>query len=158
VSDNVEEHFSEFPFRRFSIIPKAQTDKRILPNEYAGNSAAERPEVKSRMKFLFEKFRAAVGVANVFAGITTSFELQAYRTTLKCGANSADALPMRVVQAFRDANQRGQPAGKSAIAVVECAVRNVMAFRLGFAIVVTDDGSRERAVAPIQSRYVAIHC
>ena len=109
------------------------------------------------MKFLFEKLCASIGVANILAGIAASFELQPYRATLECGANSADALSMRVVQTFRDANQRGQPARESAIAVAERAVRNVMAFRLGFAIVVADDGSRKRAVAAIQSRYVAIH-
>src|SRR5229473_5081956 len=62
-----------------------------------------------------------------------------------------------MIQAFRDSNQRSQPAREPAIAIVERSVRHMVIFRLGFAVVISDNSSGERSVAPFQTRNVAIH-
>jgi len=62
-----------------------------------------------------------------------------------------------MIQAFRDSNQRSQPAREPAIAIVERSVRDVVILRLGFAVVIPDNSSGERSVAPFKTRNVAIH-
>ena len=60
--------------------------------------SAERPEIQSGAKFLFEEFRAAIGVANVFARVAASFKLQANCSAPKNCANSIDSLAVRVIE------------------------------------------------------------
>lgn len=71
------------------------------------------------MKFLFEKFGAAVGVEQIFRGIAASGDLQADGAVLKCGANLHDALAMRMVKRFGNSQDRRQPPRDSFVAVVE---------------------------------------
>src|SRR5258708_36096107 len=62
-----------------------------------------------------------------------------------------------MIQAFRDSNQRSQPAREPAIAIVERSVRHMVIFRLGFAVVIPDNSGGERSVAPFKTRNVTIH-
>ena len=68
-----------------------------------------------------------------------------------------DALAVRMIETFGDSNQRSQPARQPAITIVERSVRDVVIFRLGFAVVIPDNSSGERSVAPFKTRNVAIH-
>src|SRR6266851_5759130 len=108
---------------------------------------AQRAKIQTSVKFLFKKFATAAGVANVFAGIAAGGKLQSHRAALKRRANGVDAFTMGMVEAFGDANEGGQPASQAAIAVIQRAVGNVMALGLGFAVVVTNNGGSERAIA-----------
>ena len=68
-----------------------------------GRDAEEELEVE----FFFEEVGAAFGVANIFGDVATRLDLESDRTALKGGAQAEDALAVRMVEAFCDADEGG---------------------------------------------------
>jgi hypothetical protein len=61
-------------------------------------------EVESYVEFAFEEVGAAFGVAKIFGNIATSFDFERNRTALEGGAHGLDALVMRMVESFGNAD------------------------------------------------------
>ena len=82
-------------------------------------SAADLAEVKPDVKFFLEKIGAAIGIAQIFRGIATRFYLQADGATLKRSVNVGDALAMRMIEPFGNAQDGGQAARHALIQIGE---------------------------------------
>jgi len=55
-------------------------------------------EIQSYVEFAFEQVGAALGVAEIFGDIATSFDFERDRAALKGSAHGLDALAMRVIE------------------------------------------------------------
>ena len=64
-------------------------------------------EVEVGVEFAFEEGGAAFGVADVFGGVAAGAELDGYGATLEGGAEILDALAVRVIETFGDAEDGG---------------------------------------------------
>jgi len=71
------------------------------------------------VKFLFEEIGAAVSVAQVLGGITAGFDLEADGAALERSLNSGDALAMRVIKTFGDAQDGGEAASHAFVEIGE---------------------------------------
>ena len=96
------------------------------------------PEKRPHVKFFFKKFGAAICVAQIFRGVAARVDLHADCAALKSGIDIGDALAMRMIERFRDAKNRSQPASHALIIVIQRRIGNVMAGRLGLPIVIAD--------------------
>jgi hypothetical protein len=67
----------------------------------AGSSSL--PEKHAHMKFFFEKFRASIGIAKILRSVAARADLHAYGAALERGIEIRHALPMRMIQSLRDA-------------------------------------------------------
>ena len=67
-----------------------------------------------------------------------------------------NALAMRMVEAFGDAEDGGETAGDAFVAVVEGGIGGVVGIGRGLAIVIADDGGNDVAVAAVETGDVAI--
>lgn len=76
------------------------------------------PEKHPHVKFFFEKLGAAVGVAQIFGGVTAGADLHADGAALKGGVEISDPLAVGMVEAFGDANNGGEAAGHALVIVV----------------------------------------
>jgi hypothetical protein len=56
------------------------------------------------VEFFFEEVGAAFGITEIFGDIATCLDLEGDRTALESGAEAEDALAVRMVEPFRDAN------------------------------------------------------
>jgi len=83
----------------------------------AGDSWRGLAEEEAHVKFFFEEIGAAVGVAQILGGISAGFYLQAHGAALEAGLNIGDALAVRVIEAFGDAQNGGQAAGHAFVQV-----------------------------------------
>ena len=108
------------------------------------------------VKFLFEEVGAAFGVANILGNVAARFDLKSDRTALKGGAQTQYALAVRMVEAFGDPHDRSKAASDALVVGVENGIGGMMAVGFGLAVVVTDDGGDNVAVAPVQSRNIAV--
>src|SRR5260221_6874580 len=142
-----------------SIFPGPQSayDIATRSNRVEPSLRTQRAKIQTGMKFLFEKFATAAGVANVFTGIAAHGELQSHRAALKGGVDGADALAMGMIEAFSDTDERSQAASQAAVAVIQRTVSNVVVLGLGFAAVIAHDGGGERAIAAFESWNGAVH-
>ncbi len=108
------------------------------------------------MKFFLKKFGAAICIAQVFRGVAARVDLHADGSALKGGIHIGDTLAMRMIEGFGDAKNGSQAASHALIGVIQRRIRDVMAGRIGFAIVVAHQGGNDSAVAPRETRNVAI--
>jgi len=113
-------------------------------------------EIEVGVEFALEEGGAALGVADVFGGIAADAELDGDGAALEGGAEILDALAVRVVEAFGDAEDGGEAAGDALVAVVERGVGGVVGVGSGLAIVIADDGGDDVAVAAFEAGDVAV--
>ena len=85
------------------------------------------------MEFVFKEFRAAGGVADVFAGVAACLHVEADGAALESGAQGSDALAMRMVESLRDTYQRSEPARQAAVCGIQCGIGNVVLGGFGLA-------------------------
>ena len=71
------------------------------------------------MELLFEKFGAAIGVAQVFGGVALRGYLKSDGATLERCAQIRDALAVGVIECFRNAKNGSQTASDALIVVVQ---------------------------------------
>jgi hypothetical protein len=64
------------------------------------------------VKFVLEKFGAAIGIANVFGSIAARNKLQSHGAALKFCLNFRDALAVRMIESFRDSQDRSEAVGE----------------------------------------------
>lgn len=83
----------------------------------AGGSSL--PEKHAHVKFFFEELGAAIGVAEIFGGVTAGADLDADGAALEGSVDVGDPLSMRVVERFRDANDGGQAAGDALVVGIQ---------------------------------------
>ena len=95
--------------------------------------------------------------------IAAGLDLQADRATLKRSVNVGDALPMRMVKSFGDAQDGSQASGYALVQIGQRRVGYVMAGRLGLAIVIAHQRGHHRAVptgkagnVPVQREIFAV--
>ena len=113
-------------------------------------------EVEVGVEFAFEEGGAAFGVADIFGGVAAGAELDGYGTALEGGLEILDALAVRVIEALGDAEDGGEAAGDALVAIVEGGVGGVVSVGSRFAIVITDDGGDDVAVAAFEAGDVAV--
>jgi hypothetical protein len=77
------------------------------------------PEMQTYVKFFLEKLGAAFGIAQIFGSITVRFYLHAHRALLEGDSESSDALPVSMVQALGDAENRSEPACDAFVGVAQ---------------------------------------
>src|SRR5258708_34844309 len=75
---------------------------------------------------------------------------------LKRSIEVSDALAMRVIQGFGDAQNGRQPPDRSLIVVIQRRVRNVMASRRRLPIVIADQRGHNSAVSALETRNISI--
>src|SRR6266481_6761462 len=68
------------------------------------------PEKRPHVEFFFKKLGAAICIAQVFRCVAARADLHAYRAALKRGVDAGDALAMRMIERFRDAQNGSQAA------------------------------------------------
>jgi hypothetical protein len=100
------------------------------------------------MKFVFKKFRAAIRIPNILGGVSTRGNLQANGAALELCVDRSDALPMRVIESFRDAKNRSEAPGKPLIGIAQGAVRRMIIRWLRFPVVITNRRGDEISLAP----------
>src|SRR5215469_10244028 len=103
------------------------------------------------MTLFFKPFRAAAGIAQVFAGVATGVHLQADSAALKRSANLDNTLTVRVVEAFSNPQNRSEPPQGRLIRVIESGIGGVMGCGLRLAIVVAHQARDDGAFAPFQA-------
>lgn len=108
------------------------------------------------MEFFFEEVGAALGIAKIFGGIAASLDLEGDGTPLKGGVEIEDALAMRMVQAFGDADEGGEAAGDALVIVIEDRIGGMVASGFRLTVVIADDGSDDVAIAAVQTGDVSI--
>jgi len=114
------------------------------------------PEMQTYVKFFLEKLGAAFGIAQIFGSITVRFYLHAHRALLEGDSESSDALPVSMVQALGDAENRSEPACDAFVGVAQRGVRGVMASRFGLAVVIANQRGDDRAIAAFETGDVPI--
>ena len=108
------------------------------------------------MELFFEQVRATAGIAEIFCGIAAGVYLQADGAPLEGCMNVGNALAVRVIESFGDTEDGSEAARHALIQIGQRGIRNVMAGRLRFAVVITHQGSDDGTVAPFQARNVTI--
>jgi hypothetical protein len=78
------------------------------------------------VKFFFKQIGATLGVANIFRYVPARLNLESNSAALKGGAQAENTLAVRVVEAFRDANQGGQASRDALFIVVEGGIGGMM--------------------------------
>ena len=104
------------------------------------------------MKFFFKEFRTAIGVAQIFRGIAARADLHAHRAALERGVEIRHALPMRMIQSFRDAKNRSQPADH----VIQRSIRGVMPGGIRLPIVIANHRRDDGPVSTLKARNVSV--
>jgi hypothetical protein len=82
--------------------------------------------------------------------------LQANCAALELCVDRSDALPMRVIESFRDAKNGGEAPGKPLIGIAQGAVRRMIVRWLRFPVVITNRRGDEISLAPGQARNIAV--
>jgi hypothetical protein len=113
-------------------------------------------EVEVGVEFAFEEGGAAFGVADVFGGVTADAELDGDGAALEGSAEILNALAVGVIEAFGDTEDGGETAGDALVAVIEGGVGRVVGVGRGLAIVITNDGGDDVAVAAFEAWDVAV--
>jgi len=113
-------------------------------------------EVEVGVEFAFEERGAAFGVADVFGGVAAGAELDGDCSALEGGLEILNALAVRVIETFGDAEDGGEAAGDALVAIVEGGVGGVIGVGRGLAIVIADDGGDDVAVAAFEAGDVAV--
>ena len=113
-------------------------------------------EVELNVEFLFEQIGAALGITEIFGHVAAGLHLEGDGSALEGGMQTQNTLQMGVVQAFGDADNGGKSPRDALVVVIESGIRTVMAGGLRFAIVITNDGRDDVAVAPFEAGNVAI--
>jgi hypothetical protein len=108
------------------------------------------------MKFLLEKLRATIGIAEILGGIAARADLHAHRAALKGSVQVGDPLPVGMIERFRDAKNGRKPANHALIVVIQRSIRDVMAGGIRFPIMVTDHRGHHSTVSALQTRNVSI--
>ena len=98
------------------------------------------------MEFLLEELSAAIRVAQIFGGISSSGDLQAHRASLERRGQAGDALAMRMIEGFRDPQNRGKTPGDTLVGAAQRGVGRVVPGGLGFAIVIADQCGGDSAM------------
>ncbi len=113
-------------------------------------------EVEFDVEFFFEEVRTAFGIAEVFGDVAAGVDFKSDGATLEGSAHALDALAMRVIETFGNADERGEAAGDALVVIVEGGIGGVMAVGRGLAIVVAHDGSDQTAITTFEARDVSI--
>ena len=113
-------------------------------------------EIDLNVEFLFKEVGAALRVAQVFRGVAAGVNLQRDAAALERRANILNALAMRVVQPFGDAQNGGEAPRDALVVVVERGIRRMVAGWLRLAVVVAHQCAHHAAVPALQSWNVAI--
>jgi hypothetical protein len=108
------------------------------------------------VEFFFEKVGAAFGITQIFGYVAASVDLDGNAGTLERSAQAENALAMRMIEAFGDANEGGEATGNSFVIVVETGIGRVMSGWVGLAVVITNYGGDDVAIPAIQARNIAI--
>src|SRR6266481_4815821 len=114
------------------------------------------PEKRPHVEFFFKKFGAAICIAQIFRCVAARADLHAYRAALKRGVDAGDALAMRMIERFRDAQNGSQAASHALIVVIQRRIRDVMAGRLGLSVVIPHERGHNSAVAALQTWNISI--
>jgi len=110
------------------------------------------------VELLFEEFRAAIGIAEILGCVAARADLHTHRATLERSVEIRHALPMRMIQSFRDAKNRSEPADHTLIVITQRGVRRVMPGRIGLPIVIANRSSDDGAVSPLKAWNISVEC
>ena len=115
-----------------------------------------KPEVEADVEFLFEEIGATLGIAKIFGDIAARLNLKSNCSALEGRAQALNALAMRMIETFGDANDRSEAAGQTLIIATQGGIRRMVTRRFRFSIVVANHGTHDVAVASVEARDVAI--
>jgi len=106
-------------------------------------------EEELEVELFFEEVGAALGIPQIFGNVATGFDLEGDATFLEGSAHIEDALAMRMVEPFGDAEEGSETACNALVVVIETGVGGMMAGRLRFSVVIANGGSNDGAVAAV---------
>src|SRR5260370_18108240 len=106
--------------------------------------------------FALEQRRAALRILNVFARIAARSDAQLDFRALEAGLDSRDALLVRMVESFRDAQQRRQRAHALALRRIERRITRMMSRGLRLAVVVADYARNHVPLLGIESGDIGV--
>ncbi len=133
---------------------KQHAFSQLLNSQYV--LRANRAEIQPYMKLLLEQFRAAIRVANIFRRVAARGEMQTDRAALEFRLHAADALPVRMIEPFRNPKYRRDAARETLIGIIQRAIGRMIPGRLCFSIVITNGGGDKIPVAAVESGDVAV--
>ena len=84
-------------------------------------------EIQLNVEFLFKKVGAAFGVSQVLSGVAVRLDLEGNGSAVKGSVQRLDPLAVRVIEAFGDEDDRGQPPGNALVVAVQGRVSGMVA-------------------------------
>jgi hypothetical protein len=103
------------------------------------------------VKLFFKEVGATLGIAEIFVYIASCFDLDGDAAALERRTKTKNTLAMGVVEALRNAKERGEAASDPFVVVVQGGIGRVVAGGFGFAVVIANHGANDAAVATIEA-------
>src|SRR6266852_5727253 len=96
------------------------------------------PEIEPHVKFPFKQPRAAIGVPQVFSGITARAHLQTHGPVLEGSSELHHALPVGMIEALGDSQDRRKSPRHAFVRVAQRRIGGVMPRGLRLSIVIAN--------------------
>ena len=127
--------------------------QRAKAGSLVGMGAAEE---ELEVEFFFEEIGGALSVAKVFGDIAAGVDLDGDTAALEGSAEAFDALAVRMIETFGDADDGGDAASDAFVVVVEGGIAGMVAVGLGLAVVVANDSGDDLAIAAFEAGDIAV--
>jgi hypothetical protein len=103
------------------------------------------------VELFLKEVGAALGITEIFVYVASGFDLDSDAAALEGSPETENALAMGVVEALRNAKERGEAASDPLVVVVQGGIGRVVAGGFGFAVVIANHGANDAAVATIEA-------